>query len=161
LYPFFSKKNKIVISFIFYTMETTSNPNLSTSKGEFSKPPLSKPKLSFGYELHLGFIAVRAQSFFEHDNKDPCHHLQEFEEMCSCMSISGMTQETLKWKLFPFPLIEKTKQWYANANGNTNGDWDELKDKFCLTFFSMSRIISLPRAILDFEQFKKEFIGEA
>ena len=41
-----------------------------------------------------------------------------------------------------------------------NGDWDELKDKFYLAFFPMSRIDSLPRAILDFEQYQ-ESIGVA
>jgi hypothetical protein len=39
--------------------------------------------------------------------------------------------------------------------------WDELKDKFCLAFFPMSRIGSLPRAIFDFEQHVKESIGVA
>ena len=71
-----------------------------------------------------------------------------------------MTQETLKWKLFPFSLIGKAKQWYTHAIESTNGDWDELKDKFYLAFFPMSRIDSLPRAILDFEQ-RKESIGAA
>ena len=72
-----------------------------------------------------------------------------------------MTQETLKWKLFPFSLIEKAKQWYIDTVESTNGDWDELKDKFCLAFFPMSCIVSLPRAILDFEQHEKESIGAA
>ena len=44
---------------------------------------------------------------------------------------------------------------------NTNRDWDELKDRFCLVFFPMSRIGSLPRAILDFQQNEKESIGAA
>ena len=72
-----------------------------------------------------------------------------------------MTQETLKWKLFPFSLIEKAKQWYIDTVESTNGDWDELKVKFYLAFFPMSHIDSLPRAILDFEQRKKESIGAA
>ena len=59
---------------------------------------------------------------------------------------------TLKWKLFSFSLTGKAKQWYTHAIESTNGDWDELKDKFCLAFFPMFRIGSLPRAILDFEQ---------
>jgi hypothetical protein len=42
-----------------------------------------------------------------------------------------------------------------------NGDWEELKDKFCLAFFPMSRIASLPKAIIDFEQNEKESIGAA
>ena len=72
-----------------------------------------------------------------------------------------MTQQTLKWKLFPFSIIEKAKQWYTDAVESTNGDWDELKDMFCLAFFPMSRIISLPRVIFDFEQREKESIGAA
>jgi len=55
----------------------------------------------------------------------------------------------------------KAKQWYTNAIESTNGDWDELKDKFCLAFFPMSHIVSLQRAILDFEKNEKESIGAA
>ena len=98
---------------------------------------------------------VRAQPFSGLENENPCHHLHEFKEMCSCLSISSMTQETLTWKLFPFSLIGEVKQWYTNAIGSTNGDWEELKDKFFLTFFCMSRIVSLPRVILNFEQYTK------
>ena len=72
-----------------------------------------------------------------------------------------MTQENLKWTLFPFSLMEKAKQWYTHAVESTNVDWDKLKDKFCLVFFPMSRIVSLPRAILDFKQYEKESIGAA
>ena len=79
----------------------------------------------------------------------------------SCLSISGMTQEILKWKLFPFSLIEKAKQWYIDVVESMNGDWDELKDKFYLAFFPMSCIDSLPRVILDFELYEKESIGAA
>jgi hypothetical protein len=72
-----------------------------------------------------------------------------------------MTQETLRWTLFPFSLIEKVRQWYTYAIESTNGDWDELKDKFQLAFFPMSHINSVSRAILDIEQHKKESIGAA
>jgi hypothetical protein len=142
-------------------MNTTLTQNWSASKGEFAEPP-PKPNLSSGSELHPGLIAlVRTQSFSGLENKNPCRHLLEFEEMCSCLSISGMTQETLRWKLFPFSLTEKAKQWYTHAVGSTNGDWEELKDKFYLAFFPTSCIVSLPRAILDFEQYEKESIGAA
>ena len=104
---------------------------------------------------------VWAQPFSGLDSENPCNHLLEFKEICSSMSISGMTQENLKWTLFPFSLIGKAKQWYTFAIESTNGDWDELKDKFSLAFFPMSHIRSLPRAILDFEQREKESIGAA
>jgi hypothetical protein len=55
----------------------------------------------------------------------------------------------------------KAKQWYIFAIESTNGDKDELKDKFCLAFSPMSHIGSLPRAILNFEQREKESIAVA
>ena len=102
---------------------------------------------------------VRAQPLFGLENENPCHHLHKFEEMCLCLSISGMTQETRRWKLFPFSPTGKAKQWYTFAIESMNGDWDELKDKFCLAFSPMSYIGSLPRAILNFKQREKESIG--
>ena len=115
-------------------MKTTPIQYRSTSKGEFPEPP-SKSNLSSGGELHPSLKAmVWALPFSRRDNENPCYHLLDFKEMCSCLSISGMTQETLKWKLFPFSLTGKVKQWYTFAVKSTNGDWHELKDKFCLAF---------------------------
>ena len=110
--------------------------NPSASKGEFQEPPLSpKPNCSSAYELHPWLIAtVQALPFSGHENENPCQHLLDFEEICSCLYISGMTQETIRWKLFPFSLTGKAKQWYTHAVVSTNGDRDELKDKFCLAF---------------------------
>jgi hypothetical protein len=34
--------------------------------------------------------------------------------------------------LFPY---REGKKWYTFDVGSMNGDWDELKDKFCLAFF--------------------------
>ena len=73
-------------------MKPTPNPTLFASKGEFPKQP-SKPKISSGCELRPDLIAmVQAQPFSGHYNENPCHHLHEFEEMCSYLSISGMTR---------------------------------------------------------------------
>jgi hypothetical protein len=73
-------------------MKPKSIHNLFASKGEFSEPPPSKPNLSSGSELHPSLKAmVQAQPFSRLENENPCHHLQEFEEMYSCLSISGMT----------------------------------------------------------------------
>ena len=104
---------------------------------------------------------VREQTFLGHDNKNPYHHLREFEQLCSCLSIAGMAQETLRWKLFPFSLNERARQWYAQNVGNVNGEWEELRDRFCLAFFPISRLASLRKEILDFHQDEKESLGAA
>jgi hypothetical protein len=105
---FYKKQSSLLL---FFVMKPTCFANPSASKGEFLEPsPVSKQNHSSGYELHPGLIAmVWARPFLGHENENPCHHLQDFEEMCSCLSISCMTQETLRWALFPFSLIEKAK----------------------------------------------------
>jgi len=125
-------------------MENLSIQNLSAPKGEFVEPPQSsKPITDSSFELRPGFIAmVREQTFLGHDNENPYHHLREFEQLCSCLSIAGMAQETLRWKLFPFSLNERVRQWYAHNVGKVNGEWEELRDKFRLTFFPF--LASLP-----------------
>ena len=52
---------------------------------------------------------IQEQPFYGQVDEDPYTHLREFEQLCSCRSISGMTQETLKWQLFPFPFWKEQK----------------------------------------------------
>ena len=103
-------------------MENLAIQNLSAPKGEFVEPPQSlKPITASNFELHPGFIAmVREQTFSGYDNENPHHHLREFVQLCACLSIAGMAQETLRWKLFPFSLNERARQWYAQNVGKVN-----------------------------------------
>ena len=91
------------------------------------------PILIDGYELRPAFIAmVQEQSFSGQEEENPYTHLQEFEQLCSCLIFSGMTQETIKWKLFSFSFLGRAKQWYAHTVGGVHGNLDELQDKFVL-----------------------------
>jgi hypothetical protein len=75
------------------------------------------------------------------------------------LKISGITQETLKWKLFPFSLIESARQWYTSNVRSANRDWNNLRDRFYLAFFPLSRICALQAEILTFHQKENESIG--
>ena len=86
---------------------------------------------------------VQESSFSGFDSENPYHHMHEFELVCSCYAIVGMSHDTLRWKLFPFSLVEEARQWYTHTKGSVNGNWSELKDKFCLKLFPQSRIIAL------------------
>ena len=96
-----SSDSVVLVSFSFslflpqppQPMEQPSFPQLSTLKGEFSKPLSSS---SSRHELGPGFISmVRQRPFSRVINDDPLDHLQEFEELCSSLVIPGMTQEIL------------------------------------------------------------------
>ena len=102
---------------------------------------------------------IQEQSFSGEGDENPYSHLQEFELTCACLRIAGMSDKTLRWKLFPFSLIGKAKQWYSLTVGSVQGDWEMLCSKFCLSFFLISRVVSLQIKVLTFKQKEKESLG--
>ena len=72
-----------------------------------------------------------------------------------------MTQEAVRWKLFPFSLTVRAEQWYTRTIGSMCGDLEELRADFCHSFSLTKRLNSLPIDILNFEQLEKESIGAA
>jgi len=79
-------------------------------------PPSSKPILVNSYEIRPYFITrVQEQSFAREKHENPYAHLREFEQVCLCRHILGMSHETLKWKLFSFSLTGLAKLWYART----------------------------------------------
>ena len=110
-------------------MEQPTIQNLSAPPADLCEPSCSsEPILSDGYEIGPGFIAViREQTFSGGIGENPYLHLRDFELVCSCLSIVGMTHETLKWKLFPFSHRDEAKQWYTLSVKKFHGEWEELK----------------------------------
>ena len=87
----------------------------------------SEPILTPGYELRPCFIKlIRDQSFSGEGNKNPYSQQQEFEQTCACLHIAGMSDKTLRWKLFPFSLTGRAKQWYSQSVGSMQGDWKNV-----------------------------------
>ena len=76
-------------------------------------PKSSESIIAPSYELRPCLIKlIREQSFLGEGNENPYSHLQEFEQTCACLRIAGMSDKTLRWKLFLFSLTERAKQWY-------------------------------------------------
>ena len=99
------------------------------------KPPKSlEPIITPSYELRLSLIKlIQDQSFSGEGNKNPYTHLREFEWTCACFA--GLSDKTLRWKLFLFSLIGRAKQWYSLTIGSMQGDWEMLCSKFVYVSF--------------------------
>jgi hypothetical protein len=143
-----------------------SDPTLfeiSAPKGDhLEPPPSSHPIKTPSYELRPALIAlVRENSFLGTKEESPYIHLQGFEQVCSIIVIEGMNHQTLKWKLFPFSLVGGAKKWYYSSVGSMEGSWDKLREKFCLTFFPMSQVVTQRLEILSLKQLDKESLGIA
>jgi hypothetical protein len=61
-----------------------------------------------------------------------------------------MSDETLRWKLFPFSLKGRAKIWYDWTALSKEGNWETLCSSFCLDFFPVSKIVCLRLEILSF-----------
>jgi hypothetical protein len=94
-------------------------------------------------------------------NENPYTHLQDFEEICATLMISGMNHETLKWKAFLFSLTGWAKQWYKLYVSSCHSSWVILKDQFCFAFFPLSKIIALCNEVLNFAQKEGESLVAA
>jgi hypothetical protein len=136
---------------------------ISAPKGDHLEPPsLSHPIKTLSYELRPALIAlVRENSFAGTKEESPYIHLRGFEQVCSIIVIEGMNQQTLKWKLFPFSLVGGAKKWFYSLVRSMEGSWDKHREKFSLTFFPMSRVVTLRLEILYFKQLDKESLGTA
>jgi hypothetical protein len=104
---------------------------------------------------------VRELNFTGGLDENPYMHLQDFEEICATLMISGMNHDTFKWKAFPFSLTGWAKQWYKLYVSSCHSSWVILKDQFCFAFFSLSKIIDLRNEVLNFAQKEGESLGVA
>jgi hypothetical protein len=132
-------------------------------EGKYLQPATSlHPIEAEGYEIHLDFVSfVRELNFAGGLDEDPYKHLQDFEEICATLMISGMNHETLKWKAFLFSLTGWAKQWYKLHVSSCHGSCVIIKDQFCFTFFMLSKIIDLRNEVLYFAQKEGESLGAA
>ena len=104
---------------------------------------------------------VQDQSFSGEDDENPYFHLNKFEQTCACLRIEGRSDETLRWKLFPFSLTGKAKHLFNLTIGSRQGDWEAMFSSFYLQFFPISRVVRLRSEVLSFKQKKKESLGTA
>jgi hypothetical protein len=72
-------------------MEQPSFQHLSTVKGELLEPPSTQIILTSGCELLPNLITLVWKRSFSGLERKPYFHLRDFEELCSCFAIAGMT----------------------------------------------------------------------
>jgi len=72
-----------------------------------------------------------------------------------------MSDETLKWKLFPFSLTGKARYWYKLNIGSAHGDWKKLYNSFLSKYFPISKVADLRFEILPYIQLEEECLGES
>ena len=71
---------------------------------------ITLPTTHATFELKSGLTQM-LPVFHGMDQENPYQHVREFEDICGTMRYNHMTEDSLKLRLFPFSLKEKTKAW--------------------------------------------------
>ena len=63
----------------------------------------SQPIQTSQYKLSSRLIAmIQNLSFSGKEDENPYLHIRDFEQTCDCLRIEGISDKTLRWKLFSF-----------------------------------------------------------
>jgi len=63
----------------------------------------SQPNQTSQYRLSSRLTAmIENLSFSGKEDENPYLHIRDFEQTCDCLRIDGISDKTLRWKLFPF-----------------------------------------------------------
>jgi hypothetical protein len=103
---------------------------------------------------------VQASPFYGKANEDASTHLQQFLEICSTFVIKGVSQDAIRLRLFPFPLLGREKQWFY-ANKAVVDTWDKCAKAFLAKFFPTGKTNALRGWISNFQQASNESIPKA
>ncbi|MCH98562.1 hypothetical protein A2U01_0019567 [Trifolium medium] len=95
-------------------------------------------------------------------DEDPLEHLQQFYEACESQPVpEGVTEDQVKLSLFQYSLGKTAKDWLLCLPSGTIKTWRELEDKFLDRFFTEDQYKERKRAILEFQQEKKESLRQS
>jgi len=73
----------------------------------------SQPIQTSHYRLSSRLIAmIQNLSFSGKEDENSYLHIRDFEQTCDCLCIEGISDKTLRWKLFPLSLRGEARQWY-------------------------------------------------
>ena len=59
--------------------------------------------------------------------EDPNKHFKEFHVVCSSMRPTGVTEEQIKLRAFPFSLADSAKEWLYYLPSGTITAWNGMK----------------------------------
>lgn len=103
---------------------------------------------------------VQANQFYGKAYEEASAHLQHFLEICSSITIKGVTQDAVLLNLFPFSLLGKAKQWFY-ANKDNTDTREKCSNAFLSMFILMGKTNALRGRISSFQQQNDESIPEA
>ena len=127
------------------------------------QPSIRAPSVDANnFELNPSLIQmVQANDQFKGNvDDDPTMHLTNFMELCGTLKINGVSDDSIRLRLFPFSLRDKAKHWLVTQPPNSILTWEDLAMKFLSRFFSPAKAARLRGEINNFAQLDGETLYE-
>lgn len=132
--------------------------------GSFQSNTIMKPKLEYvrNFEIkpaprHL----IQANQFNGRVHESPYDHLSTFNDICNTMKINNVSDDALKWCLFPFSLTSDTISQLRSFPPNSLSSWEDVAAMFLHRYFPKSKTFKGKPTISSFQQQHDEALIEA
>ena len=66
-------------------------------------------------------------------------HLVMFLEICDTVKMNGVTEDTIRLRLFPFSLRDKARGWLQSLQLGRITSWQDMAEKFLLNSFHLQK----------------------
>ena len=88
------------------------------------------------FELKPALISMVQQAQFSRSSlDDPNIHLVVFLEIYDTVKMNGVTEDTIRLRLFPFSLRYKARGWLQSLQLGSITSWQGMAEKFLAKFF--------------------------
>ncbi|XP_062176246.1 uncharacterized protein LOC133881340 [Alnus glutinosa] len=111
------------------------------------------------FELKSGLIHL-LPTFYGLTGEDPHKHLKELHVVCTSMKPTGVTEEQIKLRAFPFSLKDSAKDWLYYLPSGSITTWNEMKRLFLEKYFPASRASNIRKEICGVRQHNGESLHE-
>ncbi|XP_035839930.1 uncharacterized protein LOC110884417 [Helianthus annuus] len=85
-------------------------------------------------------------------DEDPHAHLTRFGRVCSTFRLTGVTEEAIHLRLFPFSLIDQAAIWLDSLPQGAITTWNDLQSKFLQKHFPPAKTARLRNLIYAFTE---------
>jgi hypothetical protein len=135
----------------------------SMNNSDFICTPIKAPIPTTNfYEIKPALLnLVMKEQFSGATTKDAAAHLNNFVELCEMQKYKDVDSDIFKFKLFPFSLRGKAKDWLLSLTKNSIDSWAKCKDAFIGRSYPPTKIISLCSNIMKFTWFDNEHVAQA
>ncbi|KAF5464965.1 hypothetical protein F2P56_015001 [Juglans regia] len=111
------------------------------------------------FELKSGLMHL-LPTFHGLAGEDPHKHLKELHVVYTSMKPTGVTEEQIKLRAFPFSLKDSAKAWLYYLPSRSIVTWNEMKRLFLEKYFPASRVANIQKEICGIRQHNEESLHE-